>query len=246
MSLRIRKHFVSKAFSIGFILALLIVLFPLQKEINGLRIKENLSETLVIMPGDFINFFIIGGFRGVAADVLWLRADKYWYHGEWYKILPIYRTIAWLQPHFIEVWSLGSWHMAYNLYAYSKDDLQKQQFLQMGIDFLKEGIIKNRDKYILYFELGWTYFHKAESYDEAIRFLKKAVQFDSAPTYIDRLIAHAYRNKGDFAGEAAAWKTALVVHPEDEYHIELCRQFLEKCKRRIGTPVSGALETGTL
>ena len=226
-------NFSSGTLAVGFILMLLILLYPLQKEINCSRIREDLSEALVVMPGDFINFFIIGGFRGIAADVLWIRADDYWHRGQWYKVLPIYRAIAWLQPHFLTTWALGAWHMAYNLYAYSDIPEQKLEFLQMGIDFLKDGIIQNRDKYDLYFELGWTYFDKAKNYDEAARFLGLALRFDEVPTYVDRLFAHAYRKKEDLENERDAWKAALKAHPEDDYHVKLSREFLKRCEEKM-------------
>lgn len=221
-----------KFLAIGGIFLLFIFIYSLQSDIDLIRTREGLWQNLVLMPGEIINEFVLSGFSGLAADMLWIEADEYWHKGEWQRAFPLYRTVTWLQPNFIDAWSIGGWHLAYNMYAYTKDPEMKKYFLEAGINFLKEGILANPNKYQLYFELGWTYFHKAEDYDSAIRYFRRAVKFEH-PHYIDRLIAHAYRKKGDIAAEFREWQRCLTLFKDDSQHQERSRYFLEEARKKL-------------
>ncbi len=214
--------------------ALLIFIFtvPLQEELKTQRIINNIEDNVVIVPGEFFSNFVAGGFKGLAADILWIKMDEYWHKGEWTRMLPIVRMITWLQPNFLEAWEIGAWHLAYNFYAYTDDENLKKQFLSEGIRFLQEGIAKNKKRFDLYFNLGWIYYNKVEDFDEAIRFFRMAVYYPH-PSYIDRLIAHAYRKKGDYANEVKEWKRAIKLFPSDDYHHKICLEHLKKAEENL-------------
>jgi tetratricopeptide (TPR) repeat protein len=203
------------------------LILPLQMDLNERRVSEGLAERLVLLPGDMVSSVILGGFRGVAADILWLRTDMYFHMGQWYKVLPLYRTITFLQPHFIQAWSVAGWHMAYNIYHEARDE-DKPKWLEAGLDFLKEGIINNPGRYELYFETGWTCFHKARNYDEAIKYFRRAIRFPH-PDYVDRMIAHAFLKKGDSQGAYEEWKRIVKLYPQDR----LSQDWLKKVKAML-------------
>jgi tetratricopeptide (TPR) repeat protein len=220
---------ISFSLRVSVILVGLILILPLQMNINRIRLEEGLVERLVLVPGDMVSGIVLGGFRGIAADILWLRTDMYFHMGQWYKILPIYRTITFLQPHFIQAWSVAGWHMAYNIYHEAKEE-DKPRWLEAGINFLKEGIAHNPNRYELYFETGWTYFHKAENYDEAIKYFRRAIRF-SHPDYIDRMIAHAFLKKGDLEAAYTEWKRIVRLYPEDKISRDWFKKVEEMLKR---------------
>jgi hypothetical protein len=161
---RIRKYIL-----IGIVASLFIAILLVQQSINYSRVTEDLAEQLVILPGEFVTNFIIGGFRGIAVDILWVRMDDMWHHGKWFEVVPLIRAITWLQPHFIEAWELGGWHMAYNLYVYAEGMPDREKYIEQGIRFIKEGLARNRNVYDLWFNLGWTYYHKLEDYETTMR-----------------------------------------------------------------------------
>ena len=223
---------IHKALLIGTVCALFMVILILQQSINYSRVTEELVENIVILPGDFITGFIVGGFRGIAVDLLWLRLDEYWHQGMWFRVLPILRVITWLQPHFIEAWELGGWHLAYNMYVYAEGEPNREHYIEDGIAFLKQGLARNRNVYDLWFNIGWTYYHKLKSYDDGIRFFRGALRFEH-PSYIDRLIAHAYRKSGDIESEAKEWKRCLTVFTDDEYHIDISKKHLKEAEQKL-------------
>ena len=217
---------------IGVVAALFIAILPLQQAINYSQVTEDLAEYLVIMPGEFVTNFVIGGFRGIAADILWLNIDELWHNGKWFEIIPLLRAITWMQPHFLEAWELGAWHLAYNLYVYAEGMPDRERYIEEGIRFLKEGLAKNRNVYDLWFNLGWIYYHKLEDYDKGIIYFRGAIRYKH-PSYIDRLIAHAYRKKGDIKAEYKEWQRCLTTFQDDSYHMNIVKKHLEKARAEL-------------
>lgn len=168
----------------------LILSFMIQNGLNFERMQLELTSDVTLWPGEFITGFITLGFKAVAADLLWLKADEFWHRGLTHRILPIFKTIALMEPKFILAWSLGAWHLSYNLSAEAKTEQEAQALIAQGIRFLKEGLARNPDRYDLYFELGWVYFDKLKDYGAAIKYLRMATKYPH-PEYIDRLIIHA-------------------------------------------------------
>ena len=225
--IRIRKYLL-----FGIVILLFIIIAPVQQSINYGRVTGDLTENIVIMPGEFATNFVIGGFRGIAADIMWVKIDEMWHHGKWFEIIPLLRSITWMQPHFIEAWNLGAWHLAYNLPVYAEGMPGNEGYVDQGIRFLKEGVAKNRNIYDLWFSLGWIYYNKLADYDSGIKYFKSATRFDH-PSYIDRMIAHAYRKKGDIISEYEQWTRCLEVFRDDEYHITTTMRHLAKAGEKL-------------
>lgn len=190
----------------------------IQGEIDVLRSQEGLNSRMIFKPAEMLNSLVAGGFRGLAADLLWLRVDAYSHSGQWYKLLPLFNMVTFLQPKFITAWSVGGWHMAFNLYAYSRTEAERDKWLSAGLRFLKKGILHNPDRYELYFELGWTYFQKTRDYPNAIRYLRRAVTHKH-PQFVDHLLAHAHEKNGQPQEALRIWKE-LQLRPDRELSSE--------------------------
>jgi len=200
------------------IIVLFFILFFLQNQILSYR---GLPPKLVIKPGEFAILVALGGLRGVAADLLYLKADEFWQQGKWKEMLSLYRAITILQPRYVDYWSLAGFHLAWSLPFTAKTAEEKQKYIQQGIDFFKEGISYNPDVYKLYFDLAFIYDHKFSQYDEAIKWYKKAAEFPDHIPYIDRAVAHCLRKKGDFKGAYEEWQRLKKLYPEDKDYQEI-------------------------
>jgi len=272
----------------------LLLLFPigfLQVSIDYSKKVEDLESNLLLLPGQVAGSLVLSGFKGLAADLLWLNIENYWHSGQHYKMLPLLDAIAWLQPTYIVVWTVGGWHMAYNIFSnvrtrgdrikpeidkmidqisdknkknvalkikeniselteglsrdYEKSERKIPEYIAIikkcadnlevlkedkklydmlyefinvplemlswynhGISFLKKGITYNRDKYDIYFELGWTYYHKGRDYPNAVRYLEKAIKFPH-PEYVDDVLAHAYEKNGQIEEAMKQWEKLI-------------------------------------
>ena len=159
---------------------------------------------------------ILGGFRELAASMLWMKTHELWDSGQGasLKALNLMRTVTLLDPHWLEPWRITGWHLCYNLYVETDEPAQRAEFLRLGVNALKEGISWNPDRYDLYFELGWTYFDKIRDYPEAAKWLGAAIQFEH-PEYIERVIAHGWERLPDMPKALDWYDFCIKRNPDD-------------------------------
>jgi len=157
---------------------------------------------------------ILGGFRGPAANLLWLKMEHYWHSEEWHNCYYVMRTVTWLDPHFVEAWRILGWHLMYNMPVETKDVEMQEKYLLAGANALKEGIAWNPDIYDLYWELGWNYFDKVDDFENAPKWLRAATEFEH-PGHIERLIAHAYEKLPDLDKALDWYDYCLKRYPRD-------------------------------
>ncbi|MFC1668592.1 tetratricopeptide repeat protein [Chlamydiota bacterium] len=179
--------------------------FPLHTRILSQRKKEGFIDRMVYKPADIINMTVLSGFKGIAADLLWIRIDDYSHAGQMYKILPLFEMVTYLQPHFILAWSVGGWHMSFNLYHHAHTKEDKNRWLQAGIAFLKRGIKYNHDNYRLYFDVAWIYFMKTDEYNKCIEYFALASE-QNHPQWVEHMLAHSYEKNGQLKDALAVWQ----------------------------------------
>ncbi|MBI2437370.1 MAG: hypothetical protein HYV36_00945 [Lentisphaerae bacterium] len=103
----------------------------------------------------------LGGFRGLIADLLWLRAMRGQQEGRIFEIVQLADWITKLEPHFTTVWVFQAWNMAYNISVLFPDAENRWRWVQNGIRLLRDEALRyNPRDPNLYRELGWLYQHK--------------------------------------------------------------------------------------
>ncbi|MGD0382696.1 MAG: hypothetical protein ABSA77_04175 [Thermoguttaceae bacterium] len=106
------------------------------------------------------------GLRGVAALVLWEKANDYKMKEDWANFAATLNQIIKVQPHFISVWIHQAWNMSYNTSVEFDDYRERYRWVIKGIDFLKKGIEYNQYEPRLVWETGWTIAQKIGRSDE--------------------------------------------------------------------------------
>jgi hypothetical protein len=111
----------------------------------------------------------LGGFRGLIANALWMRANDLQNDDKYFDMAQLADWITALEPHFIEVWRVQSWNMAYNISVKFKDPEDRWHWLKRGIELLRDrGIPLNPDAALLYRDLSWLFQHKmGQNLDDA-------------------------------------------------------------------------------
>ena len=158
------------------VFALLIVLifgamWPYTEWLQARKVEADLGEASIgqIDGGSFLlKLAMIGGFRGVVADVLWNDSIELQKEQEWDKLKEKVEFITKLQPHFLSVWTFQGWNLAYNVAVEWDDPADKYTWIKNGINFLRQGVEKNRRSPDLIWDTAWTYYHKLGFSDEAI------------------------------------------------------------------------------
>jgi len=104
---------------------------------------------------------VLGGFRGLVADLLWLRAADLQEAGRYFELVQLADWITMLEPQFSDVWTLHAWNMAYNISVMVPGDEDRWRWVQNAIRLIRDrGLRYNPNDSELYFELGALFLHK--------------------------------------------------------------------------------------
>lgn len=103
----------------------------------------------------------LGGFRGLLADVLWLRASHLQARGRYFEIVQLADWITKLEPRCTEIWAFHAWNMAYNISVTMSEEEDRWRWVENGIRLLRdEALLYNPGDPGIYFELGWIFQNK--------------------------------------------------------------------------------------
>jgi len=103
----------------------------------------------------------LGGFRGVIADLLWLRASSLQQDGKYFELVQLADWITKLEPRMKQVWAFHAWNMAYNVSVLFSNPDDRWRWVRQGIALLRdEGLRYNPGEPNLYRELALIYNHK--------------------------------------------------------------------------------------
>jgi hypothetical protein len=212
------------------IVILLIPVIALQTWIDPRRHQfepsiSNVNEGIQQLPIEFALGAVIG-FREAVAGLLWVRTDEFFDEGNYDAIVPMVRIITWLDPHNLDVYQTGAWHLDYNFT--DSEQRSDRRYIPFSLALSKEGVANNPTITDLYADLAFThYMRKIEDFPASVEWYNKAmnltrkdpvtgkvmpVQWD--PTIVGHGLAHAYQACGDTTDEIAAWqKCADVLKP---------------------------------
>ncbi len=129
-----------------------------RKELQ-LTLQSNIYQEL---PPEYAWVSAAGtAFRGIAADILWMRAEKLKEEGKYFELHQLSKWICTLQPRFGQVWQFQAWNMSYNISVATHTGAERWQWVYNGIRLLRdEGIPNNERNLLLYQYLAWIWFHK--------------------------------------------------------------------------------------
>lgn len=129
-----------------------------QRHAMGLSAIQGAAD----MPADMaFTSLALGGFRGLAVDYFWIRAEMLRQEGRYYEANQLAHWICKLQPRFVRVWSFHAWNLAYNMSVLTQTFKERWNWVHNGIKLLRdEGLRYNPYAIGLYRDLGWLFFHK--------------------------------------------------------------------------------------
>ncbi|MFN3684253.1 MAG: tetratricopeptide repeat protein [Fimbriimonadaceae bacterium] len=144
-------------------------------------------------PAQFL--FALVGFKEFIAGILWVRADSFFEQGNYDAVLPIIRLVTWLDPHQIDVYATGMWHIGYNFT--DTEQRSDRRYIPVALAFGAEGARNNPTTYELFFETGWLWYHKIDdNYENAVRWWEEAMKRKDMPPARKNLLSPAYQRNG--------------------------------------------------
>jgi len=139
--------------------------------------------------------FAFAGFRELIAGILWVRADSFFDEGNFDAILPIVRLVTKLDPHQIDVFATGMWHIAYNFT--DEGSRSDRRYVPSAVALGAEGAKANPETYELFYETGWLYYHKIEDdYPEAVKWFREAMKRKDVITARKNILNNVYQRNG--------------------------------------------------
>ena len=161
----------------GLILVFLVAVSVLQKQLNRDREAAGLTRVAPLDNAPPVLAFTtkaLGGFRGLIANALWIRASEMQEEGKYFEMVQLSDWITKLQPHMSAVWVNQAWNMSYNISVKFPDPADRWLWVQRGIELLRdEGLRYNPNEPEIYRELAWHFQHKMGHYlDDAHEYYK--------------------------------------------------------------------------
>jgi len=110
------------------------------------------------------------GMRGVAANILWSKANHYKKTEQFDKMEATVDQLMKFQPNFVSVWEFHAHNMSYNTSVEFDDYKFRYHWVKKGVAFLIEGTRYNRDEPIMLWNIGWYLEQKIGRSDETAQF----------------------------------------------------------------------------
>jgi hypothetical protein len=157
---------------IGIAMVLLVSASLLQRQLNRQRADLGLTRSAPLENAPPVLAFTtvaLGGFRGLIANALWIRANDLQMEDRFFEQVQLADWITKLEPTFVQVWLVQAWNMAYNISVKFRDPYDRWRWVQSGIELLRdEGLKYNPREALIYRELAWFFQHKmGQNLDDA-------------------------------------------------------------------------------
>ncbi|MCS6971009.1 MAG: hypothetical protein RMM29_00575 [Planctomycetota bacterium] len=121
-----------------------------------------------VPPGEFAGTLLLGGFRGLACDLLWLRAVNAKDAGRYYESVALTEAITRVQPRFLDVWQHLAHDLAYNIGFHADGAEQRYAWFVAGVRANIRGIVRNPESERLLRHLAWMFHHKGDQFHRQI------------------------------------------------------------------------------
>ncbi len=132
----------------------------------------------------------LGGFRGLIANFLWIRANDLQQDDKFFEAAQLATWITDLEPSFTQVWLFQAWNMAYNISVKFKENApgdysDRWRWVKRGIELLRDdGLRYNPDNVLIHRELAWFFQHKmGQNLDDANAYYKERWAADMEPFF---------------------------------------------------------------
>lgn len=166
---------------------------------------------------------VLGGFRAILADFLWIRLNGIWERKERPKMGPMIRLVTRLDPRPDFFWINGARMLAYDVPnwriraegGYDAVPPERQQEIdreqaEQAFRLLESAREFHPENPRMYLEVGQIYLHRLDNVEKAAEWFGKAKDKPGAPYFVARIYAELLRRQ-DKDGEA--YQFLRDLHP---------------------------------
>jgi hypothetical protein len=215
-----------------------------QPELKLARLDDALGQGLVVG--------MLGGFRAIIADFLWIRANTIWERRDRAKLEPMLRLVTTLDPRPDFFWINSARMIAYDVPnwrireeggydavpEWRQDEIDQEQARQ-AFSLISKALEFHSENPRLYLEIGQIHLNRLDDPAAAAPWFLKASKQLGAPRFAARIYAELLRRQGQ---DQAAYDFLVQLHrdlPDDDpyakKHIVLER--IRDLERNLKTPI---------
>ncbi|HIE44269.1 MAG TPA: hypothetical protein EYP78_05700 [Candidatus Omnitrophica bacterium] len=215
MSRRI-KSVVILIVSLLFFYASVYPLFQAMRKSKSPLLQETTLKKLP--PELIITTVLLGGFRGILVDLLWMRARKLQEERKYFELVQLSDWIGLLEPYIPEVWVFNAWNLSYNISVEFPTPTERWNWVYQGIKLIRDKALKYiPDSPKIYHEISWIYYNKVSS------------SIDEFHGYYKRIWAKIIQDTlGDMKLEEIASHPSYEELMDDENVEQIIQSFKEK------------------
>ena len=172
-----------------------------QSEMNLEALEGALGQGLVVG--------VLGGFRAILADFLWIRTNTIWERRDRTKLDSMVRLVTTLDPRPDFFWINGSRMIAYDVPnwrireegGYSEVPEERQQVIDLeqstqAFDLINQALNFHPENAKLYLEKAQIYLNRLKDDANAAKWFLRASEQDDAPYFAARIHAELLRKQG--------------------------------------------------
>lgn len=184
----------------------------------ALNVHE-LDQTL----GQGLTLGLLGGFRAIVADFLWLRTNAAWEEQDLPATQNLIKLVSAVDPRPLFFWINGariigddmpSWRIqaagGYSTVPKSVQARFDSEQGQVALDHLRRGLTYHPHHPYLLVEMAGIYQRRLHDLNAAAEFMRRAAEQDGAPHYAARIHAELLRQMGR---KREAYEWLKQVHP---------------------------------
>lgn len=189
---------------IGLLLATGMARLPWEKQLGEQLTAAGLllpppGDTLREQMGQSATLAALGGLRSLVSIYITLHAQEAWQLNDWETVERDYRMITTLEPGDVDNWIRGAWHLWANAAASIEMNesipvalrgKMEQEYIDKGIEFLRQGILNNPETAKPWVELGFVLRSKKEDYCAAAKAYEEALSRKGAPEFVTRFVGY--------------------------------------------------------
>ncbi|MBI3099704.1 MAG: hypothetical protein HYY93_15955 [Planctomycetes bacterium] len=127
---------------------------------------------------EYLGTMLIGGFKPIAVDFLWMRCTTLEEQKQFQEIKTILSLISRLQPWSEQVWSYIAWNLAFNIAHQAATPEERWRWVSEGILTAKEGARRNPGSFKLKHDVGFLYYYRVPQQKDLKRRVYAETQLD--------------------------------------------------------------------
>ena len=185
--------------------------YRMDNTINENRLRFT-GEVTDAPPAVVFTTVALGSFRGLLADILWLRSETLKSKKNYFEMVQLARWITDLQPNYSAGTAYLAWNLAYNISVTSSSKEDRWYWVNEGVKLIRDkAMLYNPDDPMIYRELAWIFLHKMGNLmDDANLYYKNQMAIE-----MTNILASTTPDWEKLAAAPADKEELMKLYPED-------------------------------